>query len=101
MFNKNDSYEFQKYAKKKAAEIYNQTHDHKLDWDDIYLVWYCKTLQNHKALLSTPVSGDGCYIEATFNGDKNEMYIDFYKKESNTCYDSLTDKIKKEREKTI
>ena len=22
---------------------------------DVYVVWYCKTLQNHKALLSTPM----------------------------------------------
>ena len=27
---------------------------------DVFVVWYCKSLQNHKALLSTPVS-DGMY----------------------------------------
>ena len=52
--------------------------------DDVYVVWSCKTLQNHKALLSTTVS-DGMYYEMTFNGDKNELYMDAYKKWENRC----------------
>lgn len=50
--------------------------------DDVYVVWSCKTLQNNKALLSTTVA-DGMYYEITFNGDKNEMYFDAYKKWKN------------------
>lgn len=53
--------------------------------DNVFVVWACKTLQNYKALLSTTVSGDGCYVEFTYNGDKQELYMDFYKKYSNTC----------------
>ena len=52
--------------------------------EDVYVVWYCKTLQNHKALLSTPAP-DGMYYECTFNGDKNELYFDAYKKFENRC----------------
>lgn len=52
--------------------------------DDVFVVWHCKTLQNNKALLSTTVS-DGMYYEITFNGDKNEMYLDAYKKWENKC----------------
>lgn len=52
--------------------------------DDVYIVWYCKTLQNWKALASTTLF-DGMYYEATFNGDKNEMYLDAYKKFENKC----------------
>lgn len=51
---------------------------------DVYVVWYCKTLQNHKALLSTPVP-DGMYYECTYNGDKNELYLDAYYKLENRC----------------
>jgi len=51
---------------------------------DIYVVWSCKTLQNNKALLSTNIS-DGMYYEITFNGDKNELYLDAYKKQFNQC----------------
>lgn len=49
--------------------------------DDIYVVWFCKTLQNWKALLSTDVYGEiRIYFEVTFNGDKNELYLDVYRK---------------------
>ena len=50
--------------------------------EDVYVVWYCKTLQNHKALLSTNIF-DGMYYELTYNGDKNELYLDAYKKWQN------------------
>jgi hypothetical protein len=52
--------------------------------EDVYVVWFCKTLQNWKALLSTTLS-DGMYYEITFNGDKNELYLDAYKKWENKC----------------
>lgn len=51
---------------------------------DIYVVWYCKSLQNHKALLSTSLP-DGMYYELTYNGDKKELYFDAYKKFENKC----------------
>lgn len=47
--------------------------------DDVYVVWYSKTLQNAKALLSTPLP-DGMYYELTYNGNKSEIYFDAYKK---------------------
>lgn len=52
--------------------------------EDVYIVWMCKTLQNNKALASTPRL-DGMYYELTYNGDKNEMYLDAYKKFENRC----------------
>lgn len=57
--------------------------DHKqITEDGVYIVWSCKTLQNSKALVSTNVS-DGMYYEITHNGDKNETYVDAYKKWEN------------------
>mgnify|MGYP001625502745 FL=1 len=50
--------------------------------DDVFIVWSCKTLQNNKALGSTTVS-DGMYYEITHNGDKQETYVDVYKKWEN------------------
>ena len=50
--------------------------------EDVYIVWFCKTLQNWKALVSTTVS-DGIYYEVTHNGDKDETYVDVYKKWDN------------------
>lgn len=48
----------------------------------VFVVWSCKTLQNSKALLSTTLS-DGMYYECTYNGDKQELYFDAYKKFEN------------------
>lgn len=47
-----------------------------------YVVWFSKTLQNWKALVSTDVP-DGMYYEITYNGDKKETYLDVYKKWEN------------------
>jgi hypothetical protein len=52
--------------------------------DDVYVVWLGKTLQNNKATASTTVA-DGMYYELTYNGDKNELYLDVYKKWENVC----------------
>lgn len=82
--------EFLRVCKAKVAEYYNN-HVDKSDGatpmtvDDVFVVWSCKTLQNNKALLSTPVL-DGMYYELTYNGDKNELYFDAYKKWENICY---------------
>lgn len=51
---------------------------------EVFVVWNCKTLQNNKALLSTTLF-DGMYYEITYNGDKNEIYFDAYKKFENRC----------------
>ena len=52
--------------------------------DDVYIVWFSKTLQNWKALVSTTIP-DGVYYEVTYNGDKKETYLDVYKKWENRC----------------
>lgn len=84
------SQEFLNICKAKVSEYYNRKKD-KTDAapvmmvDDVFVVWYSKSLQNHKALLSTPVS-DGMYYELTYNGDKKELYFDAYKKWENICY---------------
>lgn len=57
----------------------------KITAEDVFVVWSCKTLQNNKALLSTTVS-DGMYYEITYNGDRDEMYFDAYKKWKNIVF---------------
>ena len=75
--------EFVKFCKQEIVKYHNETSDErKITKSDVYMVWYCKTLQNHKALLSTKVA-DGMYYEMTLNGDKNEVYLDAYKKQEN------------------
>lgn len=46
---------------------------------DVYIVWFCHTLQNWKALVS-PTLPDGMYYEVTYDGDRKQAYLDAYKK---------------------
>lgn len=57
--------------------------------DDVFEVWACKTLQNNKGLFSTTMP-DGMYYEMTYNGDKDELYMDAYKKWENVCICCVT-----------
>lgn len=84
---------FIQICRDKVADYFNThsdvTDNVQMNPEDVYVVWYSKTLQNHKALLSTPVS-DGMYYEVTYNGDKNEVYLDAYKKWTNIKFDLNT-----------
>ena len=73
-------------ARKIVMDYFNnhveKTDNKQITMNDVYVVWFSKTLQNWKALVSTTVS-DGMYYEITYNGDKNETYVDVYKKWEN------------------
>lgn len=73
-------------AKRVVMEYFNsrveKTDKTQITMDDVFVVWFCKTLQNWKAMVSTTVS-DGMYYEVTYNGDNKETYLDAYKKWEN------------------
>ena len=71
-------------------ENVEKTDGFKISKDDVFIVWFSKTLQNFKALVSTTVS-DGMYYELTYNGDKDELYLDAYKKWENKAYNLKED----------
>lgn len=77
---------FIKLCKEIVVDYFNKRSDKTdkktITEDDVFIVWSCKTLQNNKALVSTTVS-NGMYYEITHNGDKNETYVDAYKKWEN------------------
>lgn len=78
---------FQSVCKRKLVEWYNKhMPETQIDLNDVFIVWSCKTLQNYKCFASTMVSGDGIYAEYTYNGDKQELYEDVYKKLTHPCY---------------
>ena len=82
------SEEFMERVKRFVVEYYNARRDVtdsiEMQIENVYIVWFCKTLQNWKALAST-VFPDGMYYEITYNGDKGEAYLDAYKKWENVC----------------
>lgn len=56
---------------------------------DVYVVWFSKTLQNWKALVSTTLP-DKMYYEVTYDGDLGQTYLDAYVKIGNQCISNPT-----------
>lgn len=85
---------YQEKAKQIVIDYYNEhieiTDTKKLKESEVFIVWFSKTLQNWKALISTTIS-DGMYYEVTYNGDKKETYLDAYKKWENVCIKNVED----------
>ena len=54
----------------------------KITTDKMFIVWFCKMLQNWKAIVGGTDIKE--LIEVTYNGDKNEVYVDVYGKKLNT-----------------
>jgi hypothetical protein len=82
---------YNEFEKKCLELVRDYTNEHldksdglEITKDNVFIVWSCKTLQNNKALLSTDLF-DGMYYEITYNGNKNEFYLDAYEKFENRC----------------
>lgn len=84
--------DYQKIARKIVLDYANEhidkTDNVQITLDNVFIVWFCKTLQNWKALVSTTLP-DGMYYEVTYNGDKKEVYLDAYKKFENRKIDKF------------
>lgn len=76
----------QDMAKKIVADYHNRhlAYDSPhISPENVYIVWFSKTLQNWKALAAVEFNDGGMYYEITHNGDKHETYVDVYKKWEN------------------
>lgn len=84
---------FEKLVKRLVVAYVNEHLDKsdgvQITEEDVFVVWCCKTLQNNKALASTTLS-DGMYYELTYNGDKDELYFDAYKKWENVKWEDVS-----------
>ena len=74
-------------AKQLATQEFSRLSGREIKVEDCFVVWFSKTLQNWKALVSTNAisSNEKCgdYAEVTRNGDKEKTYVDVYAKVSN------------------
>jgi hypothetical protein len=85
--------EFQAKALKLVTHNFNELFfpdaESPAKFGQFYVVWFAKTLDNWKALVSTDIVS-GQYWEVTYDGNKNQTYVDHYVKRSNTC---ITDEV--------
>lgn len=79
-----------KMAKAAVVKWYNEHNQScPIGIEDVYIVWFCKILQNWKALAGTH-HHDGMYYEVTYDGDRDAAYVDAYKKWQNVKMDGST-----------
>lgn len=82
-----DADQYLERAKQLACEAHRKLNPQRwidVEPGDYYVVWFCKTLGNWKALISTDTK-DGLYWEVTHNGAKQETYVDTYSKIRNVA----------------
>lgn len=84
--------DYQIKAKILVANDFNSTffpgvENMKTTADEFYVVWFAKVLGNWKALISTDLIS-GQYWEVTYDGNKQQTYVDHYVKRSN---EAITD----------
>lgn len=88
-----DPDKFLRTAKETVVSNYNAHRDTErspeLSVEGVVIVWFSKTLGNWKAILSSPIVR-GLLWEVTFNGHKNELYVDVYKKLNNVKVSGAT-----------
>lgn len=73
------SQEFEKAAKNAVIKVLGED----IEISQLDLVWFAHELGYKKCTLWGVPMGDR-YAEVTYNRDKDEMYVDIYKKVSNT-----------------
>lgn len=82
--------EYTEKAKELASQEFTRLSGREIKPEDCFVVWFCKTLQNWKVLISTNQikTGEKCgdYAEVTHNVDKKETYVDVYAKVSNKAF---------------
>lgn len=63
--------------------VYNNFADYISSGENLKLVWFCKVLQNWKAIVAD-VSEGGSLFELTYSGDNKDTQIDMYDKLKNS-----------------
>lgn len=81
------SYEFEKVAKNAVVKLMKEKHNIDLTVQELDLVWFAHELGYKKCTLYAKALGH-YYPEVTYNRDKDELYVDIYLKQSNTCIKS-------------
>lgn len=77
-----NSYEYEVVCKNALIRLLKDFYNEDLTIKDLHIVWFSKALQNYKYTI-IDLRDNQRYYECTYNGDKEEMYVDIYNKEHN------------------
>lgn len=88
------SYEFEVKCKNALIKVIKERYNEELKINELHIVWFSKVLRNFKCTICD-LRPNQRYYELTYNGDKDELYVDIYQKEINVCIkgENLTDKV--------
>lgn len=76
------SYEYEVKCKNALIMILEEKYGDKLTIKDLHLVWFAKALGNFKCVIIDLLPNQR-YYECTYNGAKDELYVDIYEKQQN------------------
>lgn len=76
------SYEFETKCKNALINILKEKYNEDYTIEDFHLVWFTKALRNFKCTMCD-LKPNQRYYELTFNGEKDELYVDIYDKQFN------------------
>lgn len=79
------SKEFEITCKRHIIKALEENYQDYLTLDELHIVWFSKALQNYKCTM-IDLRKNQRYYECTYNGDKNELYVDIYEKKYNIAY---------------
>lgn len=82
------SSDFQLKCKNALVDILKEKYNQEYSTEDFHLVWFTKALGNFKCCMCD-LKPNMRYYELTYNGNKNELYVDIYSKEHNICVSNI------------
>ena len=87
-----NSYEFEVICKNALIEQLKKLYNEDLKINELHLVWFAKALQNWKCIIIDLRENNRLY-ECTFNGNKQELYVDIYDKQHNIVVTEFNSKV--------
>lgn len=81
------SYSFEVICKNALIKELKDKYNEDLSIEDLHIVWFSKVLKNYKCTI-VDLQDNNRYYECTYNGEKDELYIDIYDKQYNVVYSS-------------
>lgn len=78
------SYQFEVVCKNELIKELKEKYNEDYVIQDLHMVWFSKSLQNLKCTICD-LKDNQRYYECTYNGDKEQLYVDIYEKAHNTA----------------